>query len=269
MSDLKVSVFQICSNDSFEDNSKKILSVLKVHDLKSVDLCVFPENALYINIDKTTKTPEFSFKHDFFKEVKKLAKENDVVLHLGSLPVYREGKLFNSSIVVKEDGELIEPYDKIHLFAAQIGSLDIDEGVNYSAGTKPFVLNVKGWKVGLSICFDLRFSELYSHYAKKGCDLLLVPSAFFRKTGVAHWETLLRARAIENQSYVLAPGQVGVHKSVESDAIRKSYGHSLAVHPWGEVLKDLGSDKEEVFTIDLLKNEITKLRSSINMNRKL
>jgi predicted amidohydrolase len=270
MSDLKVSVFQICSNDSFEDNSKKILELLKVHDLKSVDLCVFPENSLYINIDKTAKTPEISFDHHFFDAAKKLAQENDVLLHLGTMPVYRGGKLFNSTILINQKGELSEAYDKIHLFAADLGpALSVDEGVNYSPGNKPAVIDVKGWTVGLSICFDLRFPELYLQYAKEGCELILVPSAFFRKTGEAHWETLLKARAIESQCYVVAPGQVGTHKSVDSEAIRKSYGHSIFVHPWGNLIEDMGGAKEKVSTHTLKKEEIQKFKSSVKMKRKL
>ncbi|MGH1469386.1 MAG: nitrilase-related carbon-nitrogen hydrolase [Bdellovibrionales bacterium] len=270
MKDLSVSVFQICSDDSFQNNSKKILDLLKVHDLKSVDLCVFPENALYINIDKKSKTPKISLEDSFFKELSSLAKANDVVVHLGSVPLYKEdGKLYNTSVVVMADGSVSKAYDKIHLFAANLGPLQIDEGINYSAGEAPKVLDVKGWKVGLSICFDLRFSELYSHYAKEGCDLVLVPSAFFRKTGIAHWELLLKARAVENQCYVVAPGQVGVHKSVDSEAIRKSYGQSLAVHPWGNVLADLGTEGEAVQTVLLNYDEIEKIKNSILMKRRL
>ena len=269
MSDLKVSIFQVCSNDSFEDNSKKILELLKVHDLKSVDLCVFPENSLYINIDTKAKTPQIFFEHPFFSKVSSLAKENDVVLHLGTMPVWREGKLFNSSIVIDEGGKLVEAYDKIHLFAAEIGPLSIDEGENYTAGSKPQVIEVKGWKVGLSICFDLRFPELYLDYAKKNCDLILVPSAFFRKTGEAHWEVLLRARAVESQAYVVAPGQVGRHKSTVSETVRKSYGHSMFVHPWGEVMEDMGGEGEGVSSHILKKEEIEKFKASVKMKRRI
>ncbi len=267
--DLEVSVFQVSSNDSFEDNSKKILKLLKVHDLKSVDLCVFPECALYININKKDKSPHISLEDSFFKEVQSLAKKNNVVIHLGSLPIYRGGQLFNTSLVVDEEGLMAEAYDKIHLFAAEIGHLSIDESTSFSSGLKPKVINVKGWVVGLSICFDLRFSDLYSHYAKQGCDLILIPAAFFRLTGAAHWETLNKARAIECQAYVVSPGQVGVHKSVESGAIRKSYGHSLVVHPWGNILADLGGEGEAIETLSLKKEEIEKNRKSILMKRKL
>lgn len=267
--DLIVSVFQVCSDDSFVNNSKKILDLLKVHDLKNVDLCVFPENALYININKKEKAPEFSLEDSFFQEVKLLAKSNDVVVHLGSLPIYKSEGLYNSTLVVDGKGVLTEAYNKIHLFAAKIGHLDIDEGKSYIGGDRPAVLDVKGWRVGLSICFDVRFSELYSYYAKEGCELVLIPAAFFRLTGDAHWEILLKARAIEGQCYVVAPGQVGVHKSVGDGSIRKSYGHSLVVHPWGNILTDLGPALESVQTVTLEMSEVKKNRNSIFMKRRL
>ncbi len=269
VTDLKVSVFQICSDDSFKNNSKKILELLRAHNLKLVDLCVFPENALYISISKKSKVPKISLKQGFFKKIQELAKKNDVVIHLGSVLIYREKKCYNTSLVVNSKGEIKEVYDKIHLFTAKIGSLDIDEGSLYFSGNTPKIIRVKGWKIGLSICFDLRFSELYSFYAKNHCDMILVPSAFFRKTGKVHWQTLLKARAIESQCYVVAPGQVGVHESIDEKSIRKSYGHSLVIHPWGDVLADLGEKIECVQTVVLDKKEIKKVKNSIVMKRRL
>lgn len=269
MKDLRVSIFQVCSDDSFQNNSQKILELLKVHDLSSVDLCVFPENALYISVDKKSVAPKISFESSFFKDVCELAKNTKTAIHLGSIPVYKMDGLYNSTVFVDGEGNLSQPYDKIHLFAAKIGPLDIDEAENYKPGYKASIVEVKGWKIGLSICFDLRFPELYLKYAKEHCDLILVPSAFFRKTGEAHWETLLRARAIESQAYVLAPGQVGVHVSTETDAIRKSYGHSLAVHPWGNVMTDLGGEHECSQTVVLEAPDIEKIRNSVFMKRRL
>ncbi len=269
VTDLKVSVFQICSDDCFKNNSKKILDLLKACDLKSVDLCVFPENALYISINKKNRVPKISLEEGFFKEVRQLAKKNSVAIHLGSVPIYRQGKCYNTSLLINSTGEIKKVYDKIHLFTAKIGSLDIDEESLYCSGSTPKIIRVKGWKIGLSICFDLRFSELYSFYGKNDCDMILVPSAFFRKTGKAHWKTLLKARAIESQCYVVAPGQVGFHKSVHGDFIRKSHGQSLVIHPWGDVLVDLGTKVENVETLVLDKKEIIKVRNSIVMKRRL
>jgi predicted amidohydrolase len=264
-SDLKVRVFQICSTDSFKVNIKKIESLLQTH-AKKHEFCLFPENALYINIDKKSKTPDFDLKD--LDSLRALCKTKKVTVSLGSAPLYEEGKLFNTMLFIDEEGELTKPYKKIHLFRAEVGRISVNEGDQYTSGEKPAIIEVKGWKVGLSICFDLRFSDLYSYYAKQGCDLILVPSAFLRPTGAAHWEVLLRARAIETQSYVIASAQEGVHKS-DTGSIRKSYGHSMAVSPWGDVLINL-KDKEDVSEVVTLKeSELKKMRSSLIMDRHL
>lgn len=267
--DLKLSVFQVCSTDSFEENAKKVLGLLG-KEAKASDLAVFPENALYINIAKNDAPPQLSLKESFFVEAAEFAKKNQTVLHLGSLPIYKDKKIYNTSLVIDAQGKIHKFYNKIHLFKAFLGkALSIDESANYEAGDQPAILEHKGWKIGLSICFDLRFSELYSFYAKKSCDLILVPSAFFRKTGQAHWEVLLRARAIETQAYVAAPGQVGTHHSSDGESIRKSYGHSLTINPWGEVLSDLGGQEEGVFHVDLSKDKIKEVRDMVVMERRL
>lgn len=268
MESLKLALFQICSTDSFEQNAQKILKLVKDH-ASSADLLLFPENALYINIAKEEKTPCISLEDDFFEKLQEIAKIYETNIHLGSLPLYEGQRLYNTSIFINEKGEVQKAYNKIHLFKAALGPLDIDESRSYSAGDKPAIVDVKGWKVAMSICFDLRFSELYSFYAKKGAELILVPSAFFRKTGRAHWEILLRARAIESQAYVAASAQVGVHHSIDGESTRASYGHSLAIDPWGEILSDLGESDEGLSIVEIFKNEIQKTRKTVVMTRKL
>lgn len=260
---LNVRVFQICSKDSFQENINKILDLLQAH-ADQHEFCLFPENALYINIDKSVKTPRFDLKE--LKPLQDFCKKRKITLTLGSAPLYEGDKLFNTTLLINEKGELSLPYKKIHLFRADVGGISIDEGVQYSRGHEPAIVEVHGWRVGLSICFDMRFSELYSYYAKNNCDLILAPSAFLRKTGKAHWEVLLRARAIETQSYVIASAQTGVHKS-DTGAIRKSYGHSLSVNPWGEVISDLEEKEDESKLLVLNKSEINKMRKSIIMDR--
>jgi nitrilase len=122
-------------------------------------------------------------------------------------------------------------YDKIHLFAFDNGRERYDEGRVLEAGSEAVAVDIEGWRVGLSICYDLRFPELYRCLMTPPCDLIVVPSAFTHTTGQAHWELLLRARAIENQCYVLAPAQGGLHENG-----RRTWGHSMLVDPWGKVL---------------------------------
>ena len=137
----------------------------------------------------------------------------------------------NSSLVFAPDGTQAARYDKMHLFAFDNGREQFDEGRVLEAGPAPVALQAGPLRVGLSVCYDLRFPELYRALMQPPCDLLCVPSAFTYTTGQAHWELLLRARAIENQCVVLAPAQGGVH-----DNGRRTWGHSMIVDPWGEVL---------------------------------
>ena len=261
--DLKVRVFQICSTDSFEFNLSKIEFLVRTHSEKG-ELCLFPENALYINIDKKVNTPFFDLKN--LEPLQELCKHKRITLHFGSAPLYEKERLYNTMLVINEKGELTKPYKKIHLFRAEVGALVMDERTQYTSGKTPSIIEINGWKVGLSICFDLRFSDLYSYYAKKGCDLILVPSAFLRSTGKAHWEILLRARAIETQSFVIASAQAGLHKS-DSGAIRKSFGHSLILSPWGEILANLMDKEDASEALTLKVSEIEKMRRSLIMDR--
>ncbi len=266
---LSLRLFQICSTDSFDKNINTVLDLLR-SDSQSEDFCVFPENALYINIDKTIKTPKLDL--DLLKPIQKLCWEKKISVSLGSIPIYEGNKLFNRCFTINEEGELKNVYDKIHLFKANVGPLTIDEGNVYTAGKLPSIIDCQLWKIGMSVCFDLRFSDLYSHYAKNKCDLILVPSAFLPQTGRAHWEVLLRARAIETQSFIVASAQVGVHTSVQntqSTKIRKSYGHSLVISPWGEVLCDLKDQENVSAKVVLDPKELKKVRDSIVMDREL
>jgi hypothetical protein len=143
--------------------------------------------------------------------------------------------VLNTSLVYSPDGECVARYDKIHLFQFDNGRESYTEAAVVQAGSQPVVCDVQArngvsWRLGLSVCYDLRFPELYRALSAQGADLLLVPSAFTYTTGQAHWEVLLRARAIENLAYVLAPGQGGVHENG-----RRTWGHSLLIDPWGEV----------------------------------
>ncbi len=145
-------------------------------------------------------------------------------------------RVFNSSLVFSPAGQCVARYDKMHLFCFDNGRERYDESRVLQAGSQPAWFDLPArdghlWRVGLSVCYDLRFPELYRLYAREGADLLLVPSAFTYTTGQAHWELLLRARAVENLCFVAAPAQGGQH-----DNGRRTWGHSLVASPWGEVL---------------------------------
>ncbi|MEK9720733.1 MAG: carbon-nitrogen hydrolase family protein, partial [Quisquiliibacterium sp.] len=149
----------------------------------------------------------------------------------GTVPLAcdRPAKVRNALLVYGPDGLRVARYDKIHLFGFQRGAEKFDESATIEAARTPVVMDLEGWRFGLSICYDLRFPELYR--ALSPVDLFVVPSAFTYTTGSAHWEILLRARAIENQCYVLAPAQGGLHPNG-----RRTWGHSMLIDPWGEIL---------------------------------
>ena len=164
------------------------------------------------------------------------ARRHGVWLVGGTLPLRDDAggageQVLNSNGVYAPDGSLAARYDKIHLFAFDNGRERYDEGRTLRAGSTPVALQAGPLRVGLSICYDLRFPELYRGLMQPPCDLLSVPAAFTYTTGRAHWELLLRARAVENQCYVLAAAQGGTHENG-----RRTWGHSMVVDPWGEVV---------------------------------
>ncbi len=164
-----------------------------------------------------------------------LARELGITLLVGSVLVARAAgeKAANRSLLFGPDGALLASYDKIHLFDVNLGGLgqETRESNSYRPGAAAVVADTPAGKLGLTICYDLRFPHLYRSLAQAGAEILTVPAAFTRPTGEAHWEVLLRARAIETGSFILAPAQGGVH----ADG-RETYGHSMIIGPWGDVL---------------------------------
>jgi len=186
-----------------------------------------------------------------------LAKKYNVSFLLGSIlekaPI---AHAYNTSVFIDPRRGVIAKYRKIHLFDARIDDKIIREADCFRAGRQLTTVKIGEFRMGFSICYDLRFPELYQNYARKGVEILTVPSCFTKKTGEAHWETLLRARAIENLSYVLAPNQVGVDAGG-----MQAYGHSMIISPWGEVIARGGAGKEEIIFGEINIEEIKKARS--------
>ena len=176
------------------------------------------------------------------------AREHGVWLIGGTLPIITDepDRVLNSNFVYAPDGTLAARYDKIHLFRYDNGRERYDEGSAIRAGDVPTAFQAGAFRVGLSVCYDVRFPELYRELmftpGQPPCDLLSVPSAFTHTTGLAHWELLLRARAVENQCYVIAAAQGGLHENG-----RRTFGHTMVVDPWGQVLAVLPKGEGVVF----------------------
>ena len=188
-----------------------------------------------------------------------LAAEFGIWLNIGSLALMGDdGTLINRSLLFDPAGTLRAYYDKIHLFDVDLPTGEsLRESHAYSGGSRAVVLDAAGYRLGLTICYDVRFPGLFRHLAQAGAEVITVPSAFTVPTGEAHWHVLLRARAIETGSFVLAAAQAGHHESG-----RETYGHSLAVAPWGEVLAEAGQDPCAV-VVDLDLAQVTAARRRI------
>lgn len=187
------------------------------------------------------------------------AKQNNVWLLVGSMAFLSDGdKLSNRSIIISPKGEIVARYDKLHMFDAALPNGETyKESKSYQAGNTAVVAKLPFANIGMSICYDLRFPTLYQALAQAGADILLVPSAFTKTTGKAHWHTLLRARAIETGCFILAPAQVGKHSGG-----RETFGHSLIVNPWGDIICD-GKTNTGVLTAAINLDETVEARQKI------
>jgi deaminated glutathione amidase len=208
------------------------------------------EGARYVQTPEVTNIMELDRKVLFEKlqeegndatlaALRQLARELGITLHIGSLALkVSDAKAVNRGFVIDPDGEITGRYDKIHMFDVDLGNGESYRESNaYRPGERAVLTDVDGIRLGMTICYDLRFPSLYRALAEGGAKVLTVPSAFTRPTGEAHWHILLRARAIENGAYVLAAAQGGRHENG-----RDTYGHSLVVDPWGRVIAEGGTD---------------------------
>ena len=189
-----------------------------------------------------------------------MARDKNLFLHLGSLAVaLDDGRFANRSVLFGPDGLVITTYDKIHLFDATLpGVREYRESQTYRGGDTAVVATAAGFKLGLSICYDLRFPALYRALGDAGAEVLAVPAAFTVPTGKAHWEILLRARAIETGCYVIAAAQGGSHQNG-----RSTWGHSMIVDPWGEIVAQIDGDAPGVLITDLNLEKIAEARGKV------
>lgn len=190
-----------------------------------------------------------------------LAKELEIDLLIGSMALKggADGRAVNRSHLFGPDGALTATYDKIHMFDVQLGGGETySESTNYAPGDRAVLVEAAGAKLGLSICYDVRFAALYRQLAQAGAEMIAVPAAFTRPTGRAHWEILLRARAIETGAFILAPAQGGHH-----DDGRNTWGRSMVVGPWGEIIAQLEHDEPGVLMAEIDLDEVASARARI------
>ena len=267
---MKIAAVQMVSTPSVEKNLETARRLVGRAAADGATLVVLPEYFCFMGKADRDKLAiaEVPGEGPIQRMLAQSAREHEVWLIGGTLPLSVDAgtanadgaadRVMNANLVFSPRGELAARYDKMHLFAYDNGRERYDEGRTLQAGRAPAAFDADGWRVGLSVCYDLRFPELYRALGKPPCDLLSVPSAFTYTTGSAHWEVLLRARAIENQCYVVAAAQGGTHENG-----RRTFGHSLVVDPWGEVVACRRDDGEGIVVAEMARERIADVRRQL------
>lgn len=261
---MKIGLLQISSAIDYRENLKKIRNFIPKIKESKIEALFLPE-CFYSLSNGLSATPYLvEEKNEHMANIQSLAKEMKVMLIGGSVATKENDKIYNRVFNISPQGEILSTYDKRNLFAVNLKKSDKEkeshnESKIYSAGNKGCIQDLGPFKVGISVCFDLRFPELYRSYFKEGANVLSISSAFTVPTGKAHWHTLVRARAIENQSYVIACGQVG-----KNNERINTFGHSLIVDPWGEILVDAKED-EDFFTAEISMDTVKDVRSRMKV----
>ena len=256
----KVSCIQICSGNDIKKNlnfSKKL--ILKAINKKS-DLIVTPENSSLFGLNKKELMKHAtSMKKDFYlTEIKKIAKKYKKWILIGSVLIKEKNKFRNRSILINSKGKIETYYDKIHMYDAILNKTEkYYESKTFTPGKLIKTTKLPWGKLGLSICYDIRFPNMYRTLSKKGSLFISIPSSFTKTTGEKHWHSLLKARAIENFSYIFAPAQSGKHWNG-----RKTFGHSLIISPDGKIIKEL-KNGSGIITADIDPNLSKLLRKRI------
>lgn len=234
---MKVAIIQTSSTPDFQENYSFVEKQLETAKLEGAELTILPECVMCWAKSDVTRQKAKTLQ-EWQESLKELTSKYNMYTVWGGLQVKEDDNIFNTSLVFSDKGELVSKYEKTHLFQLFIkDKITVDETETYEFGrTGPVTFEINGLKIGISICYDIRFPELYLKYT--GVDAIICTAAFTKKTGRAHWETLLRARAIENQCYVLAAGQCGINKL---NGIQ-TWGHSMIIDSWGKVLENAGKE---------------------------
>jgi nitrilase len=268
--ELVVSAIQMESTDDIEQNINEALRLLDIAVFEQgSNLIVFPENFLcFGNAQQHALATNLT---NYLSKFQEVASNLAISLVLGSMPsLIREdgsrtdGRFRSASYVINTEGVICCQYDKINLFDVDVNDAhgQYRESETFEAGSAIKVIDIKPARLGLSICYDLRFPKLYQSLRSAGANVLVIPAAFTKATGCAHWEVLLRARAIETQSYVIAANQGGVHSNQ-----RETWGHSMIIDPWGRIIAELEKGVG-VCSAPLDFDNLKKVRASMPLGRK-
>ena len=259
---IKAAVIQLCSTGQIEQNLDAAGALIRQAAADGAGFVATPEMTHILQRSPKRLFGAISEEADdggvtYFST---LARELKIDLLIGSLAIKTgESRAANRSFLFDKNGKITARYDKIHLFDVTVSRAETWKESNvYDRGEGAVLADIDGAKLGLSICYDLRFAKLYRHYARSGAQILTVPAAFTRPTGEAHWESLLRARAIETSSFVIAPAQGGAHEDG-----RATWGRSMIVGPWGRVRAILAHDEPGYICAELDIEDVISARAKI------
>ena len=264
---MRAALVQLRSGDDPAANLPVTLGLLAQAVEDGAELILTPECTNMVSASRAPQDASLTTEAEdlTLTAIRKLAVERGVSVLIGSLLLKTgdaDGRFANRSFLIGSDGAIRARYDKIHMFDVDLGAGETyRESARFRPGDRAVTADVGDATLGLTLCYDMRFPGLYRDLAKAGAQVLTVPSAFTVPTGRAHWQVLLRARAIETGCFVLAPAQGGVHSASEG-AARETWGHSLAVSPWGEILAEAGTDPC-VTIVDFDLAEVARARGRI------
>lgn len=264
---MKAALLQLTSGDDPAANLAVVRSMMRQAQGTGAGFVLTPEVTNCVSTDRAHQAAVLSHQCDdpTLAGLQQEARALGVWLLIGSLALKThdpDGRFANRSFLVAPDGEIHASYDKIHMFDVQVTETETyRESAGYRPGDKAVLADAGFAQIGMTICYDLRFPHLYRMLAQAGAQVLTIPAAFSPITGAAHWVPLLRARAIETGCYVLAPAQTGLHPST-TGGTRQTYGHSLAISPWGEVLADAGTAPGITY-VDLDMDAVAQARARV------
>lgn len=259
MTKIKLALCQMNVVDNKEKNIKTARLMIEESISKNADFIILPEmfNCPYSN-DKFIEYGEKEKSSETLSEISKLAKSNNVYILAGSIPEIEEDKLYNTSYLFDRQGNVIAKHRKMHLFDIDVKrKITFKESDVLTAGNDFTIADTEFGKVGIGICYDIRFPELAKIMVENGALILIYPGAFNMTTGPAHWELLFRSRAMDNQTFC-----IGVAPALNNDASYHSYGHSIITNPWGEVIAQ-ASEKESLIISEIDLSEIKKVREEL------
>ena len=261
MSNLKVACIQTNSKSDPNINIREVSSLIRAARSTGAELITTPEvvGMLEPNREKALNKAQPENYHGVLREFRALSRDLAIWLLIGSISIkLSNGKLANRSFLINPDGQIIARYTKIHMFDVEVNDGSIyRESATYQPGTSACLASTPWGLVGLTVCYDIRFPALYRDLAKAGAKIIFIPSAFTEVTGEAHWHILQRARAIENGCFIVSAAQTGMHEQN-----RKTFGHSIIVDPWGNILADANKDVGFI-TADLDLNLVDEVRKKI------